>query len=321
MSSRRCARRWGPPRRRRSSAGRISRPGVRWPCRSNCEALARAGIPALALKGPALAARIYGDLAARQFCDLDILIARRHLSAAGKLLASLDYRSCRPVNSLPERSYEAGFVHADGRSVLELQWAIAPAHFGLSFDFDEAWSRRSWVSLPGGGVPVLAAADEMLQLCIHGAKHGWFQLKWILDLARAVATFADLDWRGLGAFAATLGASRMLNLGLLLARDAGPRPLPEAIRTGVSGDAVAASMARRILSRIRRGDRVVPAALEERWFQLLVRERMVDRLASAARMISTPTEADGSLGPWPVGVVARPFRLVSSHLLGARKLF
>jgi hypothetical protein len=40
------------------------------------DALKEAGIKAMPLKGPVLAQQLYGDVALRQFSDLDILVAR-----------------------------------------------------------------------------------------------------------------------------------------------------------------------------------------------------------------------------------------------------
>ena len=48
-------------------------------------------IPLLFLKGPVIAADIYGDISLRTSKDLDILISITHVEKAEKLLLSLGY--------------------------------------------------------------------------------------------------------------------------------------------------------------------------------------------------------------------------------------
>src|SRR2546430_17486141 len=57
---------------------------------------AAAGIAAVPVKGPTLAALAYGDLARREAFDLDILVRRQGVAAAGRPVGSLGYRG-RPV--------------------------------------------------------------------------------------------------------------------------------------------------------------------------------------------------------------------------------
>src|SRR5256886_10494233 len=54
---------------------------------------AAAGIAAVPVKGPTLAALAYGDLARRESFDLDILVRRQDVAPAADLLRSLDYRA------------------------------------------------------------------------------------------------------------------------------------------------------------------------------------------------------------------------------------
>ena len=45
-------------------------------------------IPAIPFKGPVLAASVYGNLALRQFSDLDLIIHKQHVAKARELLVS-----------------------------------------------------------------------------------------------------------------------------------------------------------------------------------------------------------------------------------------
>ena len=56
-------------------------------------ALEAAGVRAVPYKGPVLAAQAYGDIALRQFADLDIVVPQREIARPFRALASLGYRS------------------------------------------------------------------------------------------------------------------------------------------------------------------------------------------------------------------------------------
>ncbi|MFN0111295.1 MAG: nucleotidyltransferase family protein, partial [Blastocatellia bacterium] len=60
------------------------------------------GISAIPFKGPTLAMLAYGDLAWREFTDLDILVDERDLVKVGELLASAGYKSRMDLSLLSD---------------------------------------------------------------------------------------------------------------------------------------------------------------------------------------------------------------------------
>ena len=64
-----------------------------------------AGIPAIPYKGPLLASLVYGKIARRQFCDLDILVRKRGFPKARRLLLSQDYRPMFSLTPAQEARY------------------------------------------------------------------------------------------------------------------------------------------------------------------------------------------------------------------------
>jgi len=55
-------------------------------------------------------------------------------------------------------------------------------------------------------------------LCVHGAKHFWERIAWIVDIAQ-LAGNCEVDWALLSETAAKKGSTRVLLLGLFLAHD------------------------------------------------------------------------------------------------------
>ncbi|MGB9144244.1 MAG: nucleotidyltransferase family protein, partial [Acidobacteriaceae bacterium] len=140
-------------------------------------------IPVIALKGPSLAERLYGDAALREYLDLDLLVRPRHLSRAEELLSAL------------------GFVPAGRRGDYERPWrrrsVLLELHHDvenpLAFDFRiaDAWQRARLAEFHGVPVHLLAPADEFLFVCLHGVRHRFGQLRLILDLVLAFRAWPE----------------------------------------------------------------------------------------------------------------------------------
>jgi hypothetical protein len=114
------------------------------------------GIFAIPYKGPALAAVAYGNLALREFADLDILIRKQDVQRAKELLTSAGYR---PEDRLT-RAQEAALLrntheHAfrrDDKGLVDLHWGVVERHFSFPLDPERLWERLERVSL-GGATP------------------------------------------------------------------------------------------------------------------------------------------------------------------------
>jgi hypothetical protein len=209
------------------------------------------GVPAVPYKGPALAASVYGNLALREFMDLDILVHRRDVSRAKGVLASMGYQARYPVTRAQEEillqtQFEHIFTRDDGKVVVELHWELTERHF-LPFETERLWGRLETVSLGGKAVPTFSPEDMLLILCVHGAKHAWERLGWVCDVAELLRTRQkDARWEGTMAQATALGGERMLLLGLYLANDLLGATLPERVAQRVRADSTVKVLAGRI---------------------------------------------------------------------------
>jgi hypothetical protein len=136
--------------------------------------LEAAGIPALPLKGPALARRLHGDEGLRATNDLDLLVARDQLGAASVVLASLGYVEEH------EPAPELHLTLRDPRGQLtrvDLHWRV---HW-----YEDEFSRDLLGrSTPGGdGARVPVPADDLAALLLFYARDGFFGLRVAADLA------------------------------------------------------------------------------------------------------------------------------------------
>jgi hypothetical protein len=136
-----------------------------------------ADVPVISLKGPCLAERLYGDAALRSCCDLDVLVRNSDLAAAEHVLTDLGFRP----NGRPDDYHRAWSRRGMN---LELHHNVENP-FAFKFDLSAAWARANHSTFQGVSVWLLAPADELLYLCLHGVRHRFERLSLILDLVFA----------------------------------------------------------------------------------------------------------------------------------------
>ncbi|MFK9117574.1 nucleotidyltransferase family protein [Peribacillus frigoritolerans] len=138
----------------------------------------------LYLKGPVIAADIYGDISLRTSKDLDILISITDLKRTEELLLSIGYEKEVFSNVLNEwkwRKHHVVYFHPQKNIQLEIHWRLQP--FPLKEPkFNELWERKRVSTLSSYPVYFLGKEDLFLYLISHGARHGWFRLRWLLDI-------------------------------------------------------------------------------------------------------------------------------------------
>jgi hypothetical protein len=158
------------------------------------------GIAVIPFKGPVLATTAYGNLALREFGDLDILVPKRDIFRAGELLAQRGYRQPAEQNgeaSVKHVESQLGWDFTNGRVSIELHWSFLQKWLGFEVDLDALWKSPLRVVLGGTEVRTLSTEVALLYLCAHGAKHHWGRLCWILDIANILRTQRDIAWTDL----------------------------------------------------------------------------------------------------------------------------
>lgn len=203
-------------------------------------------ISAIPYKGLILAASVYGDLALRQFADLDILVHEQDFPKVEELLLSQKYQ--RHVTW----DWEQSFVNSNGTIEIDIHKAITPPYFPFPLDFDHLWQRTQPLSLVGTTVVSFCPEDLLLILCIQIAKdccenQGQLeQLIKVCDVAQVIRTYPNLNWQTLIETARRLGSLRMLYFGLLLASNLLDITIPQDIWLNIKSDTVAVSLTNQV---------------------------------------------------------------------------
>jgi len=287
------------------------------------------GIPAIPLKGPLLATVAYGNLALRQFDDLDVLVHSRDMLRSIELLIAQGFKplvqlSERQAESYLRSQYVYPFISGDGSTIVELHQDIRPRYFAFQLDPEQLWERVAPLALGGREVLNLASEDLLIMLCVHGANHCWERLAWICDLAELIRAQPNLDWQRLLDDARASGGERMVLLGLLLARDLLGAVLPEQVMSRIAVDRALPQLARQATAWLFREPAQPLTAAERARFHLQSRERFRDRWQYCRFLLTSPTEEDWTSQPLPAAltflyIFYRPVTLLRRYLAGSLK--
>ncbi|MGD0013795.1 MAG: nucleotidyltransferase family protein [Bryobacteraceae bacterium] len=275
--------------------------------------LAAAGIPALALKGPALAVSAYGDLTLREFSDVDMLVPRAALEAALAALAGAGYRvTDAPAARWLPGTMEVALMRGSGGLTIDLHWRLIPKYFG-SVPEDSLCAEARSVEIAGARIPVLAPEAELVFLAVNGARECWPTLRAVADVAHLVRS-QPLDWGRAGELAAASGASRALAVALLLAGSLLQAPVPEEVLKRAEAVRAARPLAERFAARLLENRPDVSGTLGEAALHLSQLASPVQKASYIVRRMCQPSQLDAQWLPLPRRLSAayylvRPVRL------------
>jgi hypothetical protein len=250
------------------------------------------GVEVMPYKGLALAETLYGDIAARQSGDIDLLIHAWDLARIKNAVHDLGYTTHLALSEKEERAYlasayECAFDGAAGKNLLEVQWALQPRFYAVDFDMERLFLRAKPVTVAGRNVRTLSFEDQVLVLSAHAAKHMWKRLVWLSDIARLMDLPA-IDWIWIESEARDLGILRILRVTLLLAQHLLQAAMPAAISESTIGDTEAHTWSQSIASQITSGAPVDVESMPYFQTMLRLRERPRDRMRFLWRLALTP---------------------------------
>lgn len=162
------------------------------------EALISEGINVIILKGLALAGTVYADIGLRVFNDLDILVKKRDISAAEKIIRQLNYRADYPQHVLEHyknnHHHLAPYYNPEKGTVVEIHSSISPY---VNIDIDEWWKNAKKCKIFNFNALILRPENMLIHLCLHlfsGGNTG-NTLRGIYDIAETLRFYSGkLNW-------------------------------------------------------------------------------------------------------------------------------
>ena len=267
------------------------------------------GIEAIPYKGPTLAIAAYGDVALREFLDLDLLLAPSRVHDAVAALSTAGYRSALALSPdatrelvMRSRHYEWPLIHEVSGTLVELHWRADPEYRVVDME-----------NAPSALPPSLLA----MMLCLHGTKHFWTRAAWLADIV-ALADAACIDWGWIARESRRLGCARHVALAPLLASRLFGMAPPAAFEAELR-DPIVADLAEEIAAEIY-GDGPRYAMSAEFRRNVTLRRGIAAKSSYLWHAWMAPGRSDwerwnlpGSLSAlyWPL----RPIRLAEKYLL------
>jgi hypothetical protein len=181
-------------------------------------ALEAARVPALVLKGAAIAAW-YPDPALRPYGDLDVAVPRMQLDEAVGVLEGLGYHCTYSRAWSLEYGYDVPMASDDGLAVVELHWRLDYPDGVGRLPVNDMWERAIAFSLGGQTGLQLEVVDMVLHLCAHATiKHrARLGFRPLCDLVQITRGWEAVEWRTLARRASVYGLTRPIYLMLTLA--------------------------------------------------------------------------------------------------------
>jgi hypothetical protein len=283
------------------------------------ERFAAVDVAALVIKGPVLSTRCYADPGLRQYGDLDLVVRGKDILRATELMLSLGYEASVSLAAIQAKKIPGEYVFRQSTTKLLVEFHTEGTfrYHPRPLPVEKLFARHVRVKIDSHEVPALSPEDELILICIHGAKHFWEQLSYVADVA-AFLSRQELDWKRVASAADEVSAERMLRVGLRLAADLLGASLPEKIAGEVRSDSVAGRLARQIVQWLPAAGSAPPGLFERAMFRMRMRGGIISGSAYLARLSLSPTEEDWVEGGenkrhWFLDALGRPFRLARKY--------
>jgi Uncharacterised nucleotidyltransferase len=287
-----------------------------------------AKIPAVPYKGPILAGVAYGSFIRREYSDLDFAVPQQFIPEAAAVIKSAGYRPL--FDPREAHAGQNGFAPGQYSFLLDSPELLAELHtertlryFPNPLDFPDLTRRLMTVEISGQRLRTFSIEDTLVMLCVHGTKHFWERLGWVLDIAKLVAV-REVDWTLLLEIAAKMESTRVLLLGLSLAHDLFDVALPDRLREQICRDRAVRELADQVYDQYAGGPGPGGGVLPRAVFRFRSRDGIGQGLRHMARLAMTPTERDRQtvcLPGWltPLYTLVRPWRLLREYGLGSKR--
>jgi Uncharacterised nucleotidyltransferase len=211
--------------------------------------LEKAGIDAIAFKGPALAASVYGNVTLRQFNDLDILVRQEDFWQAKAALVALGYQSSfseaseiltfnrylqipllhsTPESTMFNQRFQPSLLHSNPERCIDLHWGIPPKRIWKSDRFKQLWENLHLIDLMGQSIKTFSPEATLVIECINVAKEPWKRsFKQICDVGQIIQAYPDLNWQSALELSSQLRCQRLFLIGLSVTHKLLYVPLPQ----------------------------------------------------------------------------------------------
>jgi len=173
---------------------------------------------AIAFKGPLLSQFAYGNITARQYADIDILVDVATVYETAQILLKNKYFTEDSIELLKNKKFlevanDFSFFTPKGVHV-ELHWKLFREKIGKNSEFSIYFRDKTTVNINQYAINSLSTEWLLVYLCLHGSKHAWERIEWINDIYMLLQH--TIDWERTQVCAKQMECETSLYLGLNL---------------------------------------------------------------------------------------------------------
>jgi hypothetical protein len=181
------------------------------------------GIKAIAFKGPVLSAMAYGDVISRQYVDLDILVDENKLDEVASILESNKYTTINSSKLLKNKKYletdkDFSFFTPNNNIHIEMHWRLFQKKTFKNIINENFYLNKNTIMINNNAISTFSFNFLFVYLCLHGSKHVWERIEWIVDINRLLELNNDIEWNKLVEISKKMDCKISLLLGLNLSK-------------------------------------------------------------------------------------------------------
>lgn len=283
------------------------------------------GIFAMPYKGLSLALLVYGNIALRQFGDLDIFINQENVIKAKKILISYGYKPYLTLSFAKEKKFiesqhDLQFFNSEKNIILELHWNVSSLFLYLPISEDRFLDMENLdhFNINNKSIVTFSPEDMFLILCIHNASHYWSRLSWVCDISEFVKCY-KLKWSSIIEKANSQGVMNIVLINLYLAKDLLDLDLPEIILNKLDLEKTIESVCMEIKEKIFIHESEF-TLYERAKLNLKIRDNIIFGIKDTIKGATRPTVYEWKnfqipLFIYPIYIIIRPFLLLIRYNL------
>ena len=244
--------------------------------------LKKQGIDVIPFKGLVLAEVAHGNLAMRQFGDLDLLVRDQDFWQAKAALMAQGY--CTETTAIEEaigfrRYCQISLSNSARSSSLDLHWGIPPRRFWHRDRTPTLWQNLQTRSLAGQAIQTFSIEVMLVIQAINAVKEPQRRpaLKQVCDLAKLIHAYPTLDWERVWEIAGELRVQTLLLISLSLVHQLLQVSLPKEIQAEIAKnkriEAIARRVNQQVVAKIDTPSESCDRWWSEYWYQLKTLDR------------------------------------------------
>ncbi|MFC1718791.1 nucleotidyltransferase family protein [Candidatus Poribacteria bacterium] len=181
------------------------------------------GIPAILLKGVALAETVYPDIALRPMADIDFMVRKADLHSVMEIFTKLGYTQAIPNEYFDEHHHLSPYRKIETKQrdyfTIEVHHNIDPVMSGINVD--RLWEGAQTVSIVGVDALVLSPENLILHLCVHLSGSCFLNgMRALVDISQSIRYYGrSLNWHLLTKRSKEFGVCRSVYYTLCLAKE------------------------------------------------------------------------------------------------------